>query len=220
MVADVVLESRALSNRLTSFEDLLMKFPSLLATIACLTAFSLPTLAQGAPDFNNGPSGEESAEMMPPPPIEGQVEMGELAFLPDEAMEMSAFPLTGSAGGGGKFKFTDEQLEKIYNLKNKFADESGPNLTELKKQKRHLKDLMTQEKLDRQAVQSTQDKINKLSNELSNARLAFKMDMMDQLSPEQKQAIRYKSMQPGHKFKHGGHRGSGGPGGGLRKQSR
>lgn len=202
-----------------------MKFPSLLATIACLTAFSLPTLAQGAPDFNNGSGpGDESAQMMPPEPIEGQVETGELAFVPDEAMEMSAFHLAGSAGGGGKFKFTNEQLEKIYNLKNKLADESGPNFTELMKQKRHLKDLMTQEKLDRQAIVSTQDKINKLSNELSNARLSFKMELMDQLTPEQKQAIRYKSMKPGHGFRHGGHHGPGGPGGhgggGIRKNAR
>ncbi|MDX2108157.1 MAG: periplasmic heavy metal sensor [Candidatus Melainabacteria bacterium] len=198
-----------------------MKLPSLLATVACLTALSLPSFAQGAqgaPDFASGPDlgGEENAEMIPTPPIEGGVEMGGLAFLPDEAMDLSAYPLTGSPSGGGKFKFTDEQLEKIYNLKNKLADESGPNFAELMKQKRHLKDLMTQEKLDRGAVQATQDKINKLSTELSNARLAFKMDMMDQLTPEQKQSIRYKSMKRGHGMRHGGlgaRRGHGGPGG-------
>lgn len=201
-----------------------MKLPSLLATVACLTAFSLPSLAQGAPDFASGPDlgGDENAEMMPAPPIEGGVEMGGLAFLPDEAMDLSAYPLTGPASGGGKFKFTDEQLEKIYNLKNKLADESGPNFAELMKQKRHLKDLMTQEKLDRGAIQTTQDKINKLSNELSNARLAFKMDLMDQLTPEQKQSIRYKSMKRGHGFRHqghGGHRGGHGGPGGMRKNS-
>jgi Spy/CpxP family protein refolding chaperone len=191
-----------------------MKLSSLLTAVACLTAFSLPVFAQGAPEFDGPAPGDESAEMMPQPPQEGG-ELGELAFVPDEAMEMSAFPLSASASGGGRFKFSEEQLEKIYNLKNKLADESGPNFAELMKQKRHLKDLMTQPNLDRGAITATQDKINKLSNELSNARLAFKMDMFDQLTPEQKQSIRYKSMKRGgHRggFKHhGGHRG--GPGG-------
>jgi len=183
-----------------------MKFSSLLATVACLTAFSLPTFAQGAPDFEG--SVEEAA-----PQIEGQPEMGDLAFLPDEAMEMSAFPLSSSGSGGGRFKFTQEQMEKIYNLKNKLADESGPNFAELMKQKRHLKDLMTQPNLDRGAIQATQDKINKLGNELSNARLAFKMDMMSELTPEQRQSLRYKSMKRGHHGRLGGHKGHGGPGG-------
>ena len=194
-----------------------MKFSSLLTALACLTALSLPSFAQGAPDFEGTQPGDEAFMMPPPPQADG--EPGELAFVPDEAMEMSAFPLSASASGGGRFKFSEEQLEKIYNLKNKLADESGPNLVELMKQKRHLKALMTKPNLDRSAIQATQDKINKLSNELSNARLAFKMDMFDQLTPEQKQSIRYKSMKHSgqHRgLKHHGHKG--GPGG-MRKPS-
>ncbi|MBP7861559.1 hypothetical protein KA183_07745 [bacterium] len=189
-----------------------MKLSSLLTAVACFTAFSLPSFAQGAPDFEGPAPGDEAFMMPPPPQVDG--ESDELAFLPDEAMEMSAFPLSASASGGGKFKFSEEQLEKIYNLKNKLADESGPNFVELMKQKRHLKDLITQPNLDRGAIHATQDKINKLSNELSNARLAFKMDMFDQLTPEQKQSMRYKSMKRGgHQggLKHHGHKG--GPGG-------
>lgn len=194
-----------------------MKLSSLLTAVACLTAFSIPSFAQGAPDFEGPGPGDEAEMMTPPPPIDG--ESGEIAFVPDEAMEMSAFPLSASASGGGRFKFSEEQLEKIYNLKNKLADESGPNFVELMKQKRHLKDLLTKPNLDRSAIQATQDKINKLSNDLSNARLAFKMDMFDQLTPEQKQSIRYKSMKRGAHhggFKHHGHKG--GPGG-MRKPS-
>lgn len=189
-----------------------MKLSRLLTAFACLTAFSLPSFAQEAPDFEGPAPGDEAFMMPPPPQVDG--ESDELAFLPDEAMEMSAFPLSASASGGGRFKFSEEQLEKIYNLKNKLADESGPNFVELMKQKRHLKDLITQPNLDRGAIHATQDKINKLSNELSNARLAFKIDMFDQLTPEQKQSMRYKSMKRGGH--HGGlkhHGPKGGPGG-------
>ena len=194
-----------------------MKLSSLLTAAACLTALNLPSFAQDAPDFKGPGPGDESAEMIPPPPQIG-AELNELAFVPDEAMEMSAFPLSASASGGNRLNFSEEQLEKIYNLKNKLADESGPNHVELMKQKRHLKDLLTKPNLDRSAIQATQDKINKLSNELSNARLAFKMDMFEQLTPEQKQSIRYKSMKRGHGgFKH--HGAKGGPGR-MQKNSR
>lgn len=189
-----------------------MKLSTLLGTVAVLTAFTLtlPSLAQGGPDF-------EDAEMTPPPPIDGEP----LAMLPDLGgdMEMAAFPLSATASGGaGRMKFSEDQLEKIYSLKNKLADETGSTVAELGKQKRHLKDLLTQPSLDRAAVQSTQDKINKLQADLSNASLAFKMDLFEQFTPEQKQALRYKSMKRGHMggFKHhggpGGPMGSGGPG--------
>lgn len=200
-----------------------MKFNTYIATIACLTAFSLPGLAADTPEFDGaypgpGPAFENPEMMPPPPPVEGEMEP--LAMLPDEGLEMAAFPLSASAtGGAGRMKFSDDQLEKMYSLKNKLADETGATVAELAKQKRHLKDLLTKPELDRSAITATQDKINKLSADLSNSFLSFKMDLMEQFTPEQKQAMRYKSLKRGRMggFKHTRHGGPGMHGGGHRR---
>ena len=117
-------------------------------------------------------------------------------------------------------EFTDDQLEKFYKMKNSLLDDLGPKMTELQKQKRQLKDLLTQEKLDRSAVQATQDKINGLKSDIANAQLAFKMDMNDSLTAEQKQAIRHRQLRRGGGGHHGqmrGRRGGGGQHGQMRR---
>lgn len=145
--------------------------------VAGLTVSMLPqAFAQGIPD--ELPQG-------PPPQFTAQLPIGG---------NPGAFPVSG--GPRGKMNFSNDQLEKIYNLKNQLMDDIGPKKVELKKQKRHLKDLLTQETLNKQEIQATQDKINALRNDISNLMLSFKMEFNENLTAEQRQNIRYRKMKP------------------------
>ena len=159
-----------------------------------------------------------SAQFEPGPPEGDDMQLDTpMAALPLDTPD--AFPLSGGPKDGG-MKFTDDQLEKFYKMKNSLLDDLGPKMTELQKQKRQLKDLLTQEKLDRSAVQATQDKINGLKSDIANAQLAFKMDMNDSLTAEQKQAIRHRQLRRGGGGHHGqmrGRRGGGGQHGQMRR---
>lgn len=130
-----------------------------------------------------------------------------VAMVPLDSPE--AMPLGGGPGGKSPMNFSNDQLEKIYKLKNNLLDELGPKMTELKKEQRHLKDLLTQESLDRKAIQSAQDKINTIKADISNQSLAFKMDFNETLTAEQRQNIRYKRMKPGHQRGKRHHQGQG-----------
>lgn len=113
--------------------------------------------------------------------------------------------VVGGGSAAPKFNLTDEQKEKFFELKNALLDDIGPKKAELGAQKRKLKDLLTQPTLDRKAVQATQDKINALTADLSNRKLAFKMDVNDNLTADQKKIVRFKSMKKHHGRKGGGH---------------
>lgn len=113
--------------------------------------------------------------------------------------------------GHAMFSFTDEQKEKVYQLKNQLSDSIGPKRLELKKQQRALRELLSQEKIDRGAVSETQSKINGLRSEISNAMLNFRVEFAEQLTPEQRKKLRYSSMGGGKHF-HGGFKRGGGRG--------
>ena len=161
-----------------------MKSILALSLIAGLTLSTMPAMAQTA-EFDT--------------PLKGNV-----ANLPQQFP--SASPLGGGPrDGAGKMNLSNDQLEKMYQLKNKLLDDIGPKKVELQKQKRHLKDLLTQETLDRGAIEATQSKINALKADMSNIALAFKMDLNENLTAEQRQNLRYRKMMKSKK--HRGHRG-------------
>jgi len=91
----------------------------------------------------------------------------------------------------GQLDLTDEQNEKLYQLKQKFADQIGMSKVEMKKERRKMRDLLTQSAIDRKAVEAAQAKINTLKTSLSNAKLAFKLDASEILTPEQRKQLRY-----------------------------
>ncbi len=124
----------------------------------------------------------------------------------------TAMPLTRGEGRGKGLNLTDEQREQIFSLKNKLKDDLGPKKAELQKERRSLQDLLTQQSLDKGAIQKTNDRINALKNEMSNRFVAFAMDFNEQLTPEQRETIRYKKMQRssrGHGHHHRRHSRSG-----------
>lgn len=103
----------------------------------------------------------------------------------------------GHGGGGcdkfGRLDLTDEQNEKLYQLKQKFADQIGLTKVEMKKEHRKMRDLLTQPTIDRKAVEAAHAKMNTLKTTLSNAKLAFKLDASEILTPEQRKQLRYGS---------------------------
>lgn len=106
-----------------------------------------------------------------------------------------AFPL-GGGPKAGKMNLNNDQLENIYNLKNKLQDDLGPKMIEVKKQSRHLRDLLTQENLNKDEITATQNQINALKAEIANLRLAFRVSMNENLTAEQRQQIRYRKLKP------------------------
>jgi len=137
-------------------------------------------------------------------PLTGEAETTLVAANPVTAATVAA---DGRAQKG--LNLSDAQLEKIYALKNQLADAVGPKKEELKSASRKLKDLLTQPNLDRGAIKATQDKINALRSDIANQKLAFRIDMSEQLTPEQKEQMRLHSIKRGmgHKHHRGGFRG-------------
>lgn len=149
--------------------------------ITCLTLSLSPVMAQGAPDADTISALPVDFSAGGPP---------------------SAGALGGRGGMRGGLELTDEQKEKVYTMKNKLLDDVGPKKLEVQKLQRQLRDLLTKDSIDRKAIEATQDKINALRTDLSNTNLAFKMDLNEMLTPEQRQKIRFRG--PGRKM--GGHR--------------
>ncbi|MBX9668807.1 MAG: Spy/CpxP family protein refolding chaperone [Candidatus Obscuribacterales bacterium] len=152
--------------------------------------FALTLLAQTAtPTFAQTSDSSEIANV----PIEGKANINAL----------------GGADGAARVKpkFTDEQKEKFYEMKNKMLSEVGPKKVALAEEQRLLKDLLTQDSLDRKAILGAQDKINSLRTALANVHLAYRMDIQAQLTPEQRKAIRYHGLKSGKN--HGKRRHSG-----------
>ncbi len=128
-----------------------------------------------------------------------------IAPVIDIGGEPAAAAVAGRVGGGMKaLNLTDEQLEKIHDMKNKLADTLGPKRLELQSAQRQLKDMITKPTLDRKAITQTQDKINGLRADIANLSLAFKMDVSEQLTDDQKKQIRRRALSPKHARK--GHR--------------
>lgn len=143
-------------------------------------------------------------------PTVGQVEetriIGSQAQNTDiNAPTQVALAPTVAAPDAGKLKLSDDQLEKINALRTRLADAAGPKRLELKKQKRSLRDLITQPTIDRSKVSEVQNKINSLHDDLSNMVLSFKVDSADVLSEDQRAELRHKYLRHQITPKHHGH---------------
>lgn len=146
----------------------------------------------------------------------------------------------GPGGPGGerrKMSFSDDQLQKMSSINNKFKDSVGAQFLQLGSLNRQLKETLTQTTVDRSKALDIQTKINALKADLSIAKLNYKLDKMAVLTPEQREHMRHRMLVSqamggqggGHHFKggrgghcgggrkmHGGQRGfrgHGGPGG-------
>ncbi|MFA6208774.1 MAG: Spy/CpxP family protein refolding chaperone [Candidatus Obscuribacterales bacterium] len=97
---------------------------------------------------------------------------------------------------------TEAQKTKMTELKTSLKASISPKREELKNHRKALGDLLTSDKIDRSAVQSEQDKINALSNDLANSMLGFRIDFNETLTTEQRQKMKEMRASWGGK-KHG-----------------
>lgn len=105
--------------------------------------------------------------------------------------------MMGRGGGGcplrgldGENALTDEQYEKMYELKNKTLDQIGPKMLELMTASRHLRDALTQENIDDKAVKKLQNQITGLKSDVETIKLNSKVELMQSLTAGQRKALR------------------------------
>lgn len=104
---------------------------------------------------------------------------------------------------------TDDQFEKLYDLKNRTLDQIGPKMLDMHSAQRHLRDALTQENIDEKAAKKLQSQITGLKADLEGIKLDAKMSMMQILTGAQRKELRLAMMKGGMR----GRCGPGGPGG-------
>jgi protein CpxP len=112
----------------------------------------------------------------------------------------------GMKGGHGeRFKalnLTEEQKTKMASLKDQFKQTIKPKREELMTHRKALGDLLTSDTIDRSAVQSEQDKINALSNDMANSKLNYRISFNENLTTEQRKQMRDMHANFGKKHGH------------------
>ncbi len=91
----------------------------------------------------------------------------------------------------GENALTDEQYEKIYELKNQTMDRLGPKMVELHAAMRHLKDQLTRENIDDKAVKRLQNQVSSLKSDIETIKIGSHIEMMESLTPAQRKALRH-----------------------------
>lgn len=101
---------------------------------------------------------------------------------------------------------SDEQLEKLHNIRVKSKTANASKRAELSVLRTQLREALSAENVDKQAAFSIQSKINALSADLSNARLASMIEKSEVFTAEQRKEIRHRMLQKEGSFGgHGGH---------------
>ncbi|MBP9090002.1 Spy/CpxP family protein refolding chaperone [bacterium] len=97
---------------------------------------------------------------------------------------------------------SEAQKTKMTELKTSLKASIKPKREELKTHRKALGELLSSDKIDKGAVQSEQDKINALSNDLANSMLAFRIDFNENLTADQRKQLKEMRASWGEK-KHG-----------------
>ncbi len=111
----------------------------------------------------------------------------------------------GCSGGGyrhsGKregfrssLKLSDDQLEKMASLKNDFRTSTAPEKAQLKSLSFQLKETLMQPAVDKDKAMALEGQINNVRSDLSNKRLSFKIDSLNVLTAEQKEALKHRML--------------------------
>jgi Spy/CpxP family protein refolding chaperone len=156
-------------------------------------------------------------EMGPPPeqPVTAalvQDQAGADAFegfaimLPDESF--AALPMSSyghhMGGWGEHMELTDEQMDKLHDLKNQYLDAIGPKYLAVASAERKLKDVLLAKEVDSQQAKTLQTEINNLKTEINNIKLDHKLSAMNTLTAKQRLELRHGSCGGG-KWGHGEH---------------
>ena len=188
------------------------------AFIAPLALGSLPVQAQegdsAAPSSMSmtEPGGlGERGEDGPPPAMN-------FAMALPAGASMEAMPDAGMMDMGARFlkgdvAVTDDQYEKLYQLRGDFMDKFAPKMLEVMTLKRHLKDALTSADIDGSKVNDLKKQMVSAVQDLANMKIDNEIATMKVYTPEQRKHLRTAMMKcPGMS---GMGRGGGGPMGGM-----
>ena len=89
----------------------------------------------------------------------------------------------------GNLALTDDQYEKLYALKNQFADQVAAKAVEMGTLHRKLRDAMSAPNFDAKAVADMGSRLNALHSDIAAAKLSRMIASAQVLTPEQRKAI-------------------------------
>lgn len=198
------------------------------AFVAPLALGSLPAQAQdGSPSMDMPPPmampapGGPGEEGPPPGPMN-------FAMALPAGASMEAMPDAGMMDMGARFlkgdvAVTDDQYEKLYQLRGDFMDKFAPKMLEVMTLKRHLKDVLTSADIDSSKANDLKKQMASAVQDLANMKIDNEIATMKVYTPEQRKHLRLAMMKcPG--MSGWGHgmpgAGMGCPAGGMRGHGR
>ncbi len=171
------------------------------AFIAPLALGSLPAYAQ------EGDSPAPSPMSMPDPGAPGEIGEGGLppgamnfAMAIPAGASMEAMPDAGMMDMGARFlkgdaAVTDDQYEKLYQLRGDFMDKFAPKMLEVMTLKRHLKDALTSADIDGSKVNDLKKQMASAVQDLTNMKIDNEIAKMKVYTPEQRKHLRLAMMK-------------------------
>jgi Spy/CpxP family protein refolding chaperone len=94
-----------------------------------------------------------------------------------------------------KLGLTDEQMTQLVSLKSEYKVNTAKQKAELKADQKKLMLLMTEEKLDKQAIFSLKEKIDSLKASISDARVNKMISVMNILTSQQRAQVRHRLLE-------------------------
>lgn len=157
--------------------------------VTALVSYSSPALAQ---DDQSRPL--ESGTVVTALPAD-------FAWQPDAGAITAAGPMAGGVdadaammGGGcglkGELALTDDQYEKMYNLRNDFLDRVGPKMVEAHALERHLRDVLTSPTIDTKKAGDIKSKLAAAKSDLAEAKADMEIQMAQILTADQRKHVR------------------------------
>jgi len=90
-----------------------------------------------------------------------------------------------------KLGLTDEQMTQLVSLKSEYVVNTAKQKAELQANIKKMVLLMTEPKLDKQAVFSLNDKINSIKSSLADAHVNQMLSVMNVMTPQQREQMRH-----------------------------
>ncbi|CAN5136203.1 hypothetical protein BH11CYA1_BH11CYA1_47860 [soil metagenome] len=193
------------------------------AFVAPLALGSLPAQAQEG-DGSRPTSLSDSGPAQGDRPMPGAINF---AMALPAGSPMGESPDAGMMDMGARFlkgdvAVTDDQYEKLYQLRGDFMDKFAPKMLEVMTLKRHLKDVLTSADIDTAKANDLKKQMASAVEDLANLKIENEIATMKVYTPEQRKHLRLAVMKcpglrgwghhmGGHGGSMGGMRGHGGP---------
>lgn len=104
--------------------------------------------------------------------------------------DADAAMLGGGCGLKGELALTDDQYEKMYNLRNDFLDRVGPKMVEAHALERHLRDVLTSSTIDTKKAGDIKSKLAAVKSDLAEAKADMEIQMAQILTADQRKHVR------------------------------